>query len=42
VGLAIGPVLAGYLFVEHSYGIMSWIMGGIAFAALALILIVLR
>lgn len=42
VGLAIGPVVAGYLAAEYSYGTMSWIMGAAAFTALPIMLLVLR
>jgi len=42
VGMAIGPVLAGHLAAQYSYGTMSWIMGGIGLAALPIMLLVLR
>jgi MFS family permease len=42
VGLALGPVVAGHLAAEYSYGTMSWIMGGSVFAAIPITLLVLR
>jgi hypothetical protein len=34
--------LAGHLSAQYSYGTMSWIMGGIALAALPIVPLVLR